>query len=153
MNFSAFIVNPEDAANRGSVERAVWNLGGTHIVRRGMGDGPAQTDTTKASRRLPMIDLPDDPQAAQNLIVEEMNAWVVAVEVYEHCLVTPVPLHEFSTHGGNVVFMLGSEARGLPKHWQEIADDFVTIPMARSGCMNVATAAALCLWQVAKETR
>lgn len=146
---TAFIVNPTYAHNRGSVERAVWNFGGTHIIRRGRGRGSDRADTAKAHRHLPVIEIPDDPKAFKAAMASA-GFRVVAVETLDTSLSAPVAIDAYQP-AARTVFMLGNETCGLSVAWQETADDFVTIPMARPGSLNVAQAAVLCLHAASRD--
>lgn len=155
--YSAFIVNPKFDVNRGSVERAVWNFGGSWIIRRGTGKGRPCTDVPKAHRHLPVIDLPDDPMEAQEILYANLGPSFVPVAVDTPDVLerAGVPYAHIGAAWGpsrryNYVFMLGNEATGLPNRWLEIADFGLSIPMAqdRKGSLNVAVAAAIVLHHV-----
>ncbi|GAA3830986.1 TrmH family RNA methyltransferase [Nocardioides panacisoli] len=56
--------------------------------------------------------------------------------------------------GGNVVWLFGNEAWGLPPELAELADHRVRIPvLGRAESLNLATAAAVCLYASAKNRR
>jgi TrmH family RNA methyltransferase len=56
--------------------------------------------------------------------------------------------------GGDVAWLFGNEARGLPPELAELADHRVRIPvLGRAESLNLATAAAVCLYASAKNRR
>lgn len=150
--FSAFIVNPKHGVNRGSIERAVWNLGGTWIIRRGLGAKRASTDTAKAWRHLPVIDLPDNPAQAQDTLTATLGEHtLIAVDttdVLSRCRNIRQGWYHLRSlpTWRNTVYMLGNEANGLPNAWLDICEHGLSIPMGRvPGSLNVALAAGIVL--------
>ena len=149
VDYSAVIVNPKHATNRGSVERAVWNFGGGYIARRGQGKGRPCTDTHKAYRHLAYVELPEEP--AQTLDwATNSGVTLVAVETEDRFSripknVWPIDSWFSSALPPRTLYLLGNEANGLPNDWLEVCQAGVWLPMSRAGSANVAVVAGIVL--------
>lgn len=139
-----------DPGNLGTIVRTADAAGCGGIVLCGAGADPFAPGAVRASMgtlfRLPI---------AHVAAVAEAAAWarsagrpVVATSAH-----APTPVWEADLPGGGL-YLFGSEQRGLDPEVLDAADQAVSLPMAGgASSLNVAVAAGIVLYEVARRTR
>jgi RNA methyltransferase, TrmH family len=139
-----------EPGNAGTLIRIADAMGAAAVVFTGHGVDPYNGKCLRASAgsifSIPVVVAPDIEPAIAALQGAGMR--VVATTVDGEMSLDDVDL------AAPTAWLFGSEARGLSAHVAEQADSRVTIPMSGGAqSLNVAAAAAICLYQSAKVQR
>jgi tRNA G18 (ribose-2'-O)-methylase SpoU len=135
---------PSSPGNLGSVIRSADAFGADGVVVTGHAADPYDPQAVRASQgalfALPVV------RAGGGA---EVDAWLEAsgARVVGSSARGAVPLAEADL-GGDLVLVLGNEARGMSAAWRERCDEIVAIPATGvAGSLNVAAAAAILLYE------
>ncbi|MBJ7384581.1 MAG: RNA methyltransferase [Mycolicibacterium sp.] len=146
----AVAVDTADPGNAGTLIRLADALGADALVLAGDGVDPYNAKCLRASAgsifSVPVVDAPDTLALISELVHAELVVMAATLdgETSLDDLNLDVP----------TAWLFGSEAHGLPAEVAEAADVRVRIPMAGGAeSLNVAAAAAICLYQSARATR
>lgn len=139
----------EKPGNVGAILRTADAAGADAVIVLGRGADPYGPNVIRASQgsvfTLPVAVM--DEQAAQD--------WLAA-RAFTTVACTPDAPRTYwdAPLTGRVALLLGTEHEGLPAHWRD-TDHSVSIPMVARGAdsLNVATAAALVLFECARQRR
>nr|WP_277500681.1 MULTISPECIES: RNA methyltransferase [unclassified Nocardioides] len=150
----ALCADVRDPGNAGTVVRCADAAGADGVVLLGDAVDPHNAKTVRASVgsvfHLPLAQVPD--AAAGVAAVRAAGVQVLAADG-----AGDVDLFEAEAAGlldGPTAWLLGNEARGLPAALAAAADHVVRIPIhGRAESLNLATAAALCLYASARAQR
>lgn len=149
--FVAVCADVRDPGNAGTVIRTADAAGAAGVVLAGHSVDPYNDKTVRATVgslfHLP-IALEPDPAAAVRRLHE--GGWTVlaADGAGESALFDPATE---AVLAGRVAWLFGNEAWGLPAPLAELADRRVAIPiLGRAESLNLATAAAVCLYATAR---
>ncbi|HEY8525931.1 MAG TPA: 23S rRNA (guanosine(2251)-2'-O)-methyltransferase RlmB [Acidimicrobiales bacterium] len=137
-----------DPGNLGAVLRSAECAGATGAVlpkHRAVHVTPAATKAAAgAVEHLPIALVGGLPSAIARL--RDAGVHVVGLDG-----AAPTPLHDLAGATGPVCLVLGAEGRGLSRLVRERCDQVVAIPMrGRLGSLNVAAAAALACFEIAR---
>lgn len=139
--FGIGIYHTKTAENVGTLWRTAHILGASYIFTIGRRYKKQSSDTTKATRHVPLFEYDTFDQFRANLPRE---CRIVAVELTEEA--TPLPSFK---HPSQCVYLLGAEDHGLPAAVLERCHAAVVIPGER--CLNVSVAGSIVLYdRVAK---
>lgn len=140
----------EKPGNLGAILRSADAAGVDGVIVLGRGADPYSPNVIRASQgsvfNLPVVTL-DEVQAVEWLGVHGFTT--VA------CTPDAPRLYWDARLTGRLALLLGTEHQGLPPHWRDTGHS-VSIPMHASrgaDSLNVATAAALVLFEVARQRR
>jgi tRNA(Leu) C34 or U34 (ribose-2'-O)-methylase TrmL len=127
------LYRPKCTANLGGVLRAAECYGANLVILCGQRMGKYSTDTTKAWRRIPCVEVND--------LLEHVpfGAMPVAVEICERA--KPLPS---ATHPERAFYIFGPEDGSVPKSILERVPLVVSVPT--NGCMNLAATANVVLY-------
>jgi TrmH family RNA methyltransferase len=139
-----------EPGNAGTLIRIADAMGADAVVLAGHSVDPYNGKCLRASAgsifAIPVVTEPDAAQAISSLT--EVGLRVLATTVDGELSLDDADLSQ------PTAWLFGPESRGLPAELAEMADDRVRIPMAGDAeSLNVATAAAICLYQSAKAHR
>ncbi len=126
--------NPKCNANVGGVLRAAQIFGAALVIASGHRYHRAATDTTKAYRHLPLLQVEDVVAAIP------FDCVPVAVDLVE----SAVPLAKY-VHPERAYYIFGAEDHTLGKRVLNKCRDHIYIPMA-IGCMNLAACVNVVLY-------
>lgn len=127
------LYNPKSAENVGSVLRAATCYGVSMVAIQGRRFQQSPLDTTKAWRRMPLI------QADDLMASIPFGAIPIAVEFIE----TARPLPKF-THPERAFYIFGPEDGSIPKELAARCAHTVYVPTAQ--CMNLAASVNVLLY-------
>jgi TrmH family RNA methyltransferase len=146
----AVAVDTADPGNAGTLIRLADALGADALILAGDSVDPYNAKCLRASAgsifSVPVVDAPDTLALISELVYAELVVMAATLD------------GETSLDDVNLdvptAWLFGSEAHGLPVEVAEAADVRVRIPMAGGAeSLNVAAAAAICLYQSARATR
>lgn len=136
-------------ANVGSILRTAAAMRVDDVWISGQTAGPevgATKKTALGSERFLAFHEVDDPAKAVDA-ARAAGYRVIGIELAEGAR----PLHEVDLHGP-VCLAVGHEERGLAKATLDAIDEFAFVPqLGRIGSLNVATAAAIALYEVRRQ--
>ena len=135
--FEIAIYQPRREANIGTLWRSAYQLGAAGLITIGRPYHRQPSDTAHASQRLPFRAYLTFEEFQRELPPE---AALVAVEM------GGIPLSQFS-HPACAVYLLGSEANGLPPRVLAACQALVTIEAVRDLSYNVAVAGSIVMYQ------
>lgn len=124
---------PKDKANLGGVLRAAGCYGASLVVVSGDRMGKFATDTMKAYRHIPCVEVAD------LLAAKPYGAMPVVVEINARAR----PLSRF-THPENAYYIFGPEDGSVSQRVVDAAQLIVSIPT--NGCMNLAATVNVVLY-------
>lgn len=124
--------------NIGTLWRSALTFGADFIFTVGRPYKHQPSDTVKAPRHVPLYDYPTFERFAELM---PRGAPLVAVEQCDGATTLP----EFQ-HPERAIYLLGSEANGLPADVLERCHHHVIVPSERAICLNVAVAGSLVLY-------
>jgi 23S rRNA (uridine2479-2'-O)-methyltransferase len=136
---------PSSPGNLGSVIRSADAFGADGVVVTGHAADPYDPRSVRASQgalfALPVVRAGGGAEV--DAWLERSGARVVGSSAHGD-----VPLAEADV-GGDLVLVIGNEAKGMSAAWRERCDEVVAIPAAGvAGSLNVAAAAAILLYEV-----
>lgn len=146
----AVAVDTSDPGNAGTLIRLADAMGADGFVLAGNSVDPYNAKCLRASAgsffSVPVVSVPD----TQGLITELVHAGLVVMAA---TLDGEVSLPDLNLDVPTA-WLFGSEAHGLPAEVADAADVRVRIPMTGGAeSLNVASAAAICLYQSSRATR
>jgi len=134
--FEIGIYAPVHAENIGTLWRSAFQLGATAIFVIGKYPRRQSSDTSKTFREIPLRVFP----TWQDFIVHRpIGARIVSIEMGGK------PLSNFD-HPKEALYVLGSEANGLPQFVLEQSDSVLCIEAVRSQSYNVAVAGSIVMY-------
>jgi TrmH family RNA methyltransferase len=145
---------PGNPGNLGTIVRSADALGACGVIVTGHAVDVYDPAVVTASRGS-LFALPVVACESHVAVVE----WLAGLRGRLSCQLvgadetSPIPIetHDFR---GPTLLVLGNETRGLSRAWREACDALVSIPMAGSASsLNVAAAAAIALYEVARQRR
>lgn len=140
------------AENVGGIVRSCAGFGATGLILDQASHDPFVRRAARVSMgaifHLPVWKVPSLPPVLGELRVR-CGTRSVAAHLYD-----PVEDLDRADLAGNLVVVLGSEAVGVTDEVLRACDAAVKIPMHENwGCLNVATAGAVFLWEIARRRR
>jgi TrmH family RNA methyltransferase len=146
----AVAVDTADPGNAGTLIRLADAMGADALILAGDGVDPYNAKCLRSSAgsifSVPVVEAPDTLSLIRELVHAELIVMAATLdgETSLDDLNLDVP----------TAWLFGSEAHGLPVEVAEAADVRVRIPMAGGAeSLNVAAAAAICLYQSARASR
>lgn len=140
------------AENVGGLVRSCAGFGATGLIVDGSSHDPFVRRAARVSMGA-IFHLPVWKVPSLVLVLGELRGRCGTRSVAAH-LYPPVEDIDRAELGGNLVVVLGSEAVGITEPVLAACDARVKIPMHENwGCLNVATAGAVFLWEVARRRR
>lgn len=143
-------VETSDPGNAGTLIRLADAMGADAVILAGDSVDPYNAKCLRSSAgsifSLPVIDVPDTLGLISQMVFAELVVLATTLdgEISLDDLTLDVP----------TAWLFGSEAHGLPTEVSAAADARVTIPMhGGAESLNVAAAAAICLYQSARAHR
>jgi len=152
--FLAVCADVRDPGNAGTIIRTADAAGAAGVVLAGNSvdvyNDKAVRATVGSLFHLPLA-LAGDPAAAVGAL--RSRGWtVLAADGAGECGLFDAATEELL--GGQVAWLFGNEAWGLPDELAALADHRVAIPLlGRAESLNLATAAAVCLYATARARR
>ncbi|OBJ56799.1 RNA methyltransferase [Mycobacterium asiaticum] len=148
----AVAVDIGEPGNAGTLIRLADAMGASAVVLAGHSVDPYNGKCLRASTgsifNIPVVIEPDAAGAAAQLRTAGLQVLATTVDGETPLDDPDLPL------GRPTAWLFGPEAHGLPADLAASADHRVRIPMAgRAESLNVAAAAAICLYQSARELR
>jgi tRNA(Leu) C34 or U34 (ribose-2'-O)-methylase TrmL len=143
------IASAKTPANVGTLWRSAHAFGAAFIFTIGARYPAAYqpTDTTKASRHVPLYNYVDRTAFLQSV---PSGASIVGIEYGSDAVWSPVTLPDF-THPERAVYLLGAEDRGIPSDLQAECESLIYVPT--DYCLNVAVTGSMVLYdRLAKST-
>lgn len=138
--FGIGIVAGKTQENTGGLWRSAHAFGASFIFTAGHRYPRQPSDTTKASRHVPLFTYP----GAESLLEQRpAGCQLIGVECAKDVSGVVCFLPDFD-HPERAIYVLGAEDRGLPVAVQHECDHLLSIPSAL--CLNVATTGALVLY-------
>ncbi len=140
-----------DASNLGAIIRSAAALGaGMIAVAHGRGADPYSPKAVRAASgalfRIPVVASPALLEDVAGLAAR--GARVIGAAGENGAIDV-----RSSPRGERMIFVFGSEARGLDSQWRSLCQALVAIPMrAEVESLNVGAAAAIILWEVLRES-
>ena len=134
--FEIGIYAPIHSENIGTLWRSAYQLGAAGIFTIGKPSKNQTSDTSKTRFEIPLRTFPTWEDFLSH---RPIGARIAAVEM------GGIPLSTFQ-HPQNTIYVLGSEANGLPKHVLDQCDHLISIETIRSQSYNVAVAGSLVMY-------
>jgi TrmH family RNA methyltransferase len=145
-------VEPNDPGNLGTIIRTADAAGADGVLLDGGVDaynGKAVRASAGSVFHLPVVDC-----AADELLVRARSIGLAALATTGAGRLDLDDLADDGVLAQPTVWLFGSEARGLPESVLDAADHTVRIPIrGRAESLNVASAAAVCLYASARAQR
>ncbi|MHB8134638.1 MAG: TrmH family RNA methyltransferase [Anaerolineaceae bacterium] len=134
--FEIGIYAPIHSENIGTLWRSAYQLGAAGIFIIGKSRRSQVSDTAKTVQQIPLrtFDTWED-----FLVHRPIGTRIVGIEIGGS------PLAQFS-HPSEAIYVLGSEANGLPEHVQKGCDFIVSIESLRYASYNVAVTGSLVMY-------
>jgi tRNA G18 (ribose-2'-O)-methylase SpoU len=134
--FEIGIYAPIRSENIGTLWRSAYQLGAAGIFIIGSPPRNQASDTTKTRNEIPLRIF---PTWEDFLTHRPIGGRIVAVEM------GGIPLATYE-HPSNALYVLGSEANGLPQHVLDQCDHQISIETVRSQSFNVAVAGSIVMY-------
>lgn len=134
--FEIGIYAPVHTENIGTLWRSAYQLGASGIFTIGKLRRSQASDTIKTIQQIPLRSFPTWKDFLDH---RPIGARIIGIEMGGK------PLSEFS-HPSEALYVLGSEATGLPDHVKKDCDFIVTIESFRYASYNVAVAGSLVMY-------
>lgn len=135
--FGIGIYHTKSALNVGGLWRSAHNFGADWIFTIGKRYRTQASDTTKATKHVPLYEFPDFEDFRTHT---PRDCLIVGVEIDPRAVMLP----EF-THPERAVYLLGAEDSGLPSEVLHRCHRLVQVPGAIR-CLNVATTGSIVLY-------
>ncbi len=142
----------EDPQNLGAIARVAEAAGVDALLLPRRRVSPPTASASRASagalEHLPVVRVPNLGQALRRL--RRAGAWTLGADARGGADLFGLPDRAFA---GSLVFVFGREGTGLRRSTLELLDERVVIPLSgRVGSLNVATAAAVVLFEARRRT-
>jgi tRNA G18 (ribose-2'-O)-methylase SpoU len=134
--FEIGIYAPVHTENIGTLWRSAYQLGASGIFTIGKSKRSQASDTLKTIQQIPLRTF---PTWKDFLAHRPIGARIIGIEMGGK------PLADFS-HPSEALYVLGSEASGLPEHVKKDCDFIVTIESLRYASYNVAVTGSLVMY-------
>jgi tRNA G18 (ribose-2'-O)-methylase SpoU len=134
--FEIGIYAPVHSENIGTLWRSAYQLGAAGIFTIGKSPRNQASDTAKTRHEIPFRNFPTWDDFLNH---RPIGARIVAVEM------GGIPLSSFD-HPKKALYVLGSEANGLPQHVLDQCDHLISLETIRSQSYNVAVAGSLVMY-------
>jgi len=134
--FEIGIYAPIHNENIGTLWRSAYQLGAAGIFTIGKLRRNQTSDTAKTRMEIPFRSYPTWEDFLQH---RPIGARIIGVEIGGKSLAT-------YQHPEQALYLLGSEANGLPKHIQEQCDDLISLESVRDASYNVAVTGSIVLY-------
>lgn len=134
--FEIGIFAPIHHENIGTLWRSAYQLGAAGIFVIGKWPRSQTSDTAFTRQEIPFRNYPTWDDFLQH---RPVGAKLIGIEIGGK------PLDSFQ-HPAQAIYVLGSEANGLPGYVQEQCDNVVTIEAIRDSSYNVAVAGSIILY-------
>jgi tRNA G18 (ribose-2'-O)-methylase SpoU len=134
--FEIGIYAPVHSENIGTLWRSAYQLGAAGIFVIGKSPRRQSSDTAKTFREIPLRVFPTWSDFVEH---RPIGARIVAIEMGGN------PLSQFN-HPMEALYILGSEANGLPQFILEQSDYVLSIETVRSQSFNVAVAGSIVMY-------
>jgi len=134
--FEIGIYAPIHNENIGTLWRSAYQLGAAGIFTIGKLRRNQTSDTAKTRMEIPFRSYPTWEDFLQH---RPIGARIIGVEIGGKSLTT-------YQHPEQALYLLGSEANGLPKHIQEQCDDLISLESVRDASYNVAVTGSIVLY-------
>lgn len=151
--FGIGIVGAKTPQNLGTLWRSAQAMGAGFVFTVGKRWPGDRTDTTKATKHLPLYHYPDLDVFCNWAKPVEARLVIIETKIGQY---KPVTLPQYK-HPEKALYLLGGEDRGIPKDFIEettetISDraDLVEIPT--QFCLNVAVAGSIVMYDRAAKT-
>ena len=135
--FAIGVYHGKHEVNIGTLLRSAHNFGAAFVFTVGKRYSHQASDTTKATRHMPLFHFDTFPDLFAHL---PFDCQLVGVE--QHELALPLPTFH---HPERAIYLLGAEDDGLSKDACDKAHQLVEIP-GTARCLNVATAGSIVLY-------
>ena len=134
--FEIGIFAPIHPENIGTLWRSAYQLGAAGIFVIGKWRRTQTSDTSNTRLEIPFRNYPTWDDFLQH---RPIGARLVGIEIEGK------PLNSFQ-HPVQAIYILGSEANGLPAYVQEQCDEVISIESVRDASYNVAVAGSIVLY-------
>jgi tRNA G18 (ribose-2'-O)-methylase SpoU len=134
--FEIGIYAPIHNENIGTLWRSAYQLGAAGIFTIGKLRRNQTSDTAKTRMEIPFRSYPTWDDFLQH---RPTGARIIGIEMGGKNLAT-------FQHPDQALYLLGSEANGLPKHIQEQCDDLISLESVRDASYNVAVTGSIVLY-------
>jgi len=134
--FEIGIFAPIHQENIGTLWRSAYQLGATGIFVIGKWPRIQASDTANSRQDIPFRNYPTWDDFLQH---RPIGARLIGIEIGGK------PLNRFQ-HPVQAIYILGSEANGLPEYVQEQCDEVISIDSVRDASYNVAVAGSIVLY-------
>jgi len=134
--FEIGIYAPIHNENIGTLWRSAYQLGAAGIFTIGKLRRNQTSDTAKTRMEIPFRSYPTWEDFLQH---RPIGARIIGVEIGGKSLAT-------YQHPEQALYLLGSEANGLPKHIQEQCDDLISLESVRDASYNVVVTGSIVLY-------
>lgn len=134
--FEIGIYAPIHNENIGTLWRSAYQLGAAGIFTIGKLRRNQTSDTAKTRMEIPYRNYPNWEDFLNH---RPIGARIIGIELGGENLAT-------FQHPEQAIYLLGSEANGLPKHIQEQCDDLISLESVRDASYNVAVTGSIVLY-------
>ncbi len=134
--FEIGIYAPIHSENIGTLWRTAFQLGAAGIFVIGKAHHTQSSDTARTPQQIPFRSF---PTWADFLLHRPIGSRLVAIEMGGS------PLHQF-VHPSQAIYLLGSEANGLPDHVLQDCDAIISLEALRHPSYNVAVAGGIVMY-------